>query len=95
MAVPPYRLNSNKKEVLSQEIEHMLDKDIIEECESPYASPVVMIPKKNGKIRVFIDYRKLNAVTMSDKYPLPRIDDLIHMAKQTLFMTTLDLQSGY
>ena len=59
----------------------MLANGTIEECESPWASPVVLVPKPNGKTRLCIDYRKINAITKTDKYPLPRIDDLLHEAK--------------
>ncbi|GFT92138.1 retrovirus-related Pol polyprotein from transposon 17.6 [Trichonephila clavipes] len=66
-----------------------------EECESPYAAPVVLVPKSNGTVRLCIDYRKLNAITIPDKYPLPLMDVLLHDAKSTAFMSTLDLKSGY
>lgn len=55
----------------------------------------MLIPKKDKEIRVCVDYRKLNAITITDTYPLPRIDDLLHAAKTTPFMSTLDLKSGY
>ncbi|CAK9813137.1 Transposon Ty3-I Gag-Pol polyprotein [Anthophora plagiata] len=73
----------------------MLEDNIIEECESPWAAPVVLVPKKDGGIRVCVDYRKLNAVTVTDSYPLPRIDDLLQAAKKPGCMSALDLQSGY
>ncbi|GFX09336.1 retrovirus-related Pol polyprotein from transposon 17.6 [Trichonephila clavipes] len=95
VAVPPYRTNPSKKEILKQEIDRLLSEGIIEECESPYASPVVLIPKPNGTFRLCIDYRKLNEITVADTYPLPRMDDLLHQAKLTLFMSTLDLRAGY
>ncbi|GBM95898.1 Retrovirus-related Pol polyprotein from transposon 297, partial [Araneus ventricosus] len=66
-----------------------------EECESPFAAPVVLVPKPNGDIRFCIDYRKLNAITIPDKYPLPVMDTLLHDAKSTAFMSTLDLKTGY
>ncbi|GFV01045.1 hypothetical protein TNCV_1009661 [Trichonephila clavipes] len=78
-----------------QEIDRLLSEGIIEECESPYASPVVLIPKPNGTFRLCIDYRKLNEITVADTYPLPRMDDLLHQAKLTPFMSTLDLRAGY
>ncbi|GFX38851.1 hypothetical protein TNCV_1890151 [Trichonephila clavipes] len=95
VAVPPYRMNPSKKEILKQEIDRLLSEGIIEECESPYASPVVLIPKPNGTFRLCIDYRKLNEITIADTYPLPRMDDLLHQAKLTPFMSTLDLRAGY
>ncbi|GFW71823.1 transposon Tf2-11 polyprotein [Trichonephila clavipes] len=97
VAVPPYRTNPSKKEILKQEIDRLLSEGIIEECESPYASPVVLIPKPNGTFRLCIDYRKLNEITVADTYPLPlpRMDDLLHQAKLTPFMSTLDLRAGY
>ncbi|GFW56357.1 retrovirus-related Pol polyprotein from transposon 412 [Trichonephila clavipes] len=95
VAVPPYRMNPSKKEILKQEIDRLLSEGIIEECESPYASPVVLIPKPNGTFRLCIDYRKLNEITVADTYPLPKMDDLLHQAKLTPFMSTLDLRAGY
>ncbi|GFV03063.1 retrovirus-related Pol polyprotein from transposon 17.6 [Trichonephila clavipes] len=95
VAVPPYRMNPSKKEILKQEIDRLLSEGIIEECESSYASPVVLIPKPNGTFRLCIDYRKLNEITVADTYPLPRMDDLLHQAKLTPFMSTLDLRAGY
>ncbi|GFX19446.1 retrovirus-related Pol polyprotein from transposon 297 [Trichonephila clavipes] len=63
------------------------------ECESPYAAPVVLVSKSNGTVRSCIDYRKLNAITIPDKYPLPLMDVLLHDAKSTAFMSTLDLKN--
>lgn len=95
IATPPYRLSFAKTRELKREIETMLENDVIEECESAWSSPVVMVPKRDGSIRVCVDYRKLNSITVPDRYPLPRLDDLLHAAKSTKYMTTLDLQSGY
>ncbi|GFT17051.1 transposon Tf2-6 polyprotein [Trichonephila clavipes] len=95
VAVLPYRMNSSKKEILKREIDRLLAEGIIEECESPYASPVVLIPKLNGTFNLCIDYRKLNEITVANTYPLPRMDDLPHQAKLTPFMSTLDLRAGY
>lgn len=95
VSVPPYRLNPVKKEILRAEIDKLLANGVIEECESPYAAPVVLIPKPNGSVRLCIDYRKLNSKTVADTYPLPRMDDLLHEARPTPFMSTIDLRSGY
>lgn len=54
-----------------------------------------MVSKKTGGVRVCIDYRELNAVTKPDRYPLPRIDDLLHEAKTSKLISSIDLRSGY
>ncbi|GFX63117.1 transposon Tf2-6 polyprotein [Trichonephila clavipes] len=95
VSTAPYRLSPNRKEHLRKEIDNLLAHNIIEECESPYAAPVVLVPKSNGTVRLCIDYRKLNAITIPDKYPLPLMEVLLHVAKSTAFMSTLDLKSGY
>ncbi|GFW81336.1 retrovirus-related Pol polyprotein from transposon 17.6 [Trichonephila clavipes] len=88
-------MNPVKKEVLREQIEELLRQNVIEECESPYAAPMVLVLKSNGKVRLCVDYRKLNLVTKVDAYPLPRMDDLLNEATPTSFMSTIDLQSGY
>ncbi|GFY25008.1 retrovirus-related Pol polyprotein from transposon 17.6 [Trichonephila clavipes] len=88
-------MNPVKKEVLREQIEELLRQNVIEECESPYAAPVVLVPKPNGKVHLCVDYRKLNVVTEVDAYPLPRMNDLLNEATPTSFMSTIDLQSGY
>ncbi|GFY36025.1 retrovirus-related Pol polyprotein from transposon 297 [Trichonephila clavipes] len=95
ISVPPYRMSPVKKEILRKEIEDLLKKDIIVECESPYGASVVLIPKPNNQFRLCIDYRKLNEVTVPDTYPLPRMDDLLQEAKHTAYISTIDLKSGY
>ncbi|GFX70360.1 hypothetical protein TNCV_968321 [Trichonephila clavipes] len=95
VSTAPYRLSPNRKEHLRKEIDNLLAHNIIEECESPYAAPVVLVPKSNGTVRLCIDYRKLIAITIPDKYPLPLMDVVLHDAKSTAFMSTLDLKSGY
>ncbi|GFS59576.1 retrovirus-related Pol polyprotein from transposon 297 [Trichonephila clavipes] len=95
ISVPPYRKNPVRKELLKKELDSLLQQGIIVECESPYSSPVALIPKPNGSMRLCIDYRKLNAQTFPDSYPLPRMDDLLNEAKPTPYMSTIDLLSGY
>ena len=70
--VPPHR-----KAEVSKLLQEMLEKDIIERSNSPWASPVVLVRKKDGSTRFCVDYRKLNSVTRKDAYPLPRIDDTL------------------
>lgn len=95
IACPPYKMPVHKKELLKIEIDNMLECDIIEECDSAWAAPVVLVPKKDDKVRVCIDYRKLNSITKADKYPMPRIDDIMQLEENTTVMSTIDLRSGY
>ncbi|GFW72021.1 retrovirus-related Pol polyprotein from transposon 297 [Trichonephila clavipes] len=95
ISVAPYRMSPAKKEISRKEIEDLLEKDIILECESPYGAPVVVIPKSNNQFRLCIDYRKLNEVTVPDTYHHPRMDDLLQDAKHTAYISTIDIKSGY
>ena len=95
ISVPPYRLSPGKREMLKREIAEMLQLGIIEECDSPWTSNVVLVPKKGGGIRVCIDYRQVNKVTVPDPYPLPRIDNLLHSSRGFDCMTSMDLRTGF
>jgi hypothetical protein len=91
----PYRTSPDQQEFIKNEIGEMLKKGIISPTSSPWASPVVVVPKKNGKKRFCIDFRKLNEVTEKDVYPLPVIDDLLDSFQGSKWFTCLDLASGY
>ena len=92
---PPRRNARALQQVIRENVEEMLLHDIIRPSTSPYSSPIVLVPKKTGEKRFCIDYRKLNSVTVKDKYPLPRIDDTIDHLHGANFFSTLDLFSGY
>ena len=77
------------------QLKEMEAHNIIRESTSPYAAPVVMVPKKEGEMRFCIDYRQLNKATVKDRYPLPRIDDTIDALHGAQYFSTLDLFSGY
>ena len=95
IASAPYRISPAMKSKLRQELDKMLEEGVIDEKESPWAFPVVLIPKKDKTVRVCMDYRRFNAITVTDTYPLPRMEDCLHAAKATPYMSTLDLKSGY
>ena len=76
-------------------IQEMLEQQVIEPSESPWASPIVLVQKKDGGVRFCVDYRKLNRITKLDEFPLPRIDDTLDLLSGARYFTTLDLASGY
>ena len=92
---PPRRIPVHLREEVDKMISDMLDKDVIRPSKSPWASPVVLVKKKNGDIRLCVDYRKLNSVTRKDSYPLPRIDETLEALSGSKWFSTLDLASGY
>ncbi|CAF1425819.1 unnamed protein product [Adineta ricciae] len=92
---PPYRCAPNRRQIIEDNITEMLKEKIITPSNSPWASPVVLAPKKDGSLRFCIDYRKLNAVTVRDAYPIPRVDDTLDALDEAKFISTLDLRSGY
>jgi len=91
----PYRVNPHKAELIRRELELMLDMGVIEESNSPWASPIVLVPKPDGSIRFCSDFRRLNSVTIPDAYPMPRIDDLIDKVGRAKYLTKIDLSRGY
>ena len=91
----PRRLPYAYREEVNRQISEMLEQGVIQESISPWASPIVLVKKKDGKFRFCVDYRKLNKVTKKDAHPLPRIDDLLDSLQGSNMFSTLDLRSGY
>ena len=92
---PPYRLPHAYRETVQKELEQMEAEGIIEQSSSEWASPIVLVKKKDNSLRLCVDYRKLNGLTPIDAYPMPRIDDLIDKLGKAKYITTLDLTRGY
>jgi hypothetical protein len=93
----PYRQSPHHKKVAEQLIQDFLDNDLIEESNSQYAAPIILVKKRDGSFRFVCDYRKLNSVTVPMSWPIPMIDDIVDSiaeAKATIF-TTLDLANGF
>ena len=91
----PYRLNPRKLKVLRQEIKYMLDNRIIEPSQSEWASPCVLVDKLDGSTQFCTDYRRVNAVTKTNSYPIPRIEDCIDRIGKAQYITKCDLLKGY
>ena len=91
----PFRTSSKERKIIEEETNKMLSQGIIERSSSPWASPVVLVTKKDGSVRFCVDYRKLNNVTIKDVYPLPRIDDALSCLAGNKYFSTLDFTTGY
>ncbi|KAK7938780.1 hypothetical protein WMY93_002106 [Mugilogobius chulae] len=91
----PYRVPQQLVGKLHDEIQEMLRLGVIEPSNSEWSSPVVIVFKKDGSLRICIDFRKLNSVSEFDAYPMPRIDDLLEKIGAAKYITTLDLCKGY
>ena len=76
-------------------LEKMLSRGTIRESTSPWASPVVLVPKKDGSVRVCVDYRRVNDLNKKDAFPLPKISDCLDAVSGSVYFSTLDLTSGY
>ena len=94
-SVTPYRMASLELKELKLQLQELLDKGFIRPSVSPWGAPVLFIKKKDGTLRLCVDYRQLNKLTVKNKYPLPRIDDLFDQLKGASIFSKIDLRSGY
>eukprot|EP00118_Oscarella_pearsei_P018893 m.196972 g.196972 ORF g.196972 m.196972 type:complete len:1094 (+) comp39535_c1_seq2:160-3441(+) len=92
---PPYRTSPAERQEIQRQVDSMLEHGIVTESTSPWSSPVVLSPKNDGSQRFCVDFRRLNDMTVKDRYPLPRIDDILYTLNGQRFFTSLDMQSGY
>ena len=90
-----FRLSPKELEEVERQVAELLKLGLIEPSSSPYGAPVLFVGKKDGSLRMCIDYRALNKITVKNKYPLPRIDQLMDSLAGAKVFTSLDLQSGY
>lgn len=95
IAYRPYRLSHSEREKVREMVQELLDNDIVEESNSPYASPIILVSKKTGGSRLCVDFRALNRKTIKDHFPMPRIDDQLDLLNGNKFFSGLDLASGY
>ncbi|GKF14477.1 putative reverse transcriptase domain-containing protein, partial [Tanacetum coccineum] len=91
----PYHLAPSEMEELSGQLKELKDKCFIRPSSSPWGAPVLFVKKKFGSFKMCIDYRELNKLTIKNRYPLPRIDDLVDQLQGSQFFSKIDLRSEY
>lgn len=91
----PYRVDAVKRAMMKQETQYLLEHGLAKLSSSPWSSPCLLVPKPDSTFRFCTDYRKVNNVTVSDSFPLPRVDDCVDMIGSARFVTKLDLLKGY
>lgn len=91
----PRRLSFKEKQEVQKTINDLLEQGIIRPSESPYASPIVLVRKKSGDLRMCVDYRALNKLTVRDHFPLPVIEDCLEYFGGKKYYSTYDLESGF
>ena len=95
ISIPPYRMAPAELNELKEQLKDLLDKGFIHPSCSPWGAPVLFVKKKDGSLRLCVDYRQLNKVTVKNKYPLPRIDDLFDQLQGSQCFSKIDLRAGY
>ena len=94
-SITPYRMAPLELKELKFQLQELLEKGLIRPSVSPWGAPVLFVKKKDGTLRLCVDYRQLNKLTVKNKYPLPRIDDLFDQLKGASIFLKIDLRSGY
>jgi len=95
VSMAPYRMALAELVELKKQIAELMVKQFIRPSTSPWGAPVLLVKKKDGSSRLYVDYRQLNKMTIKNKYPLPRIDDLIDQLHGSSLFSKIDLRSGY
>ena len=92
---PPYRLSPKEQEEMETQVKDLLAQGLIRPSFSPWGAPILFVPKKDGRWRMCIDYRALNKATIKDKFPLPKIDELLDRLGRARWFSKIDCASGY
>ena len=91
----PYRIPKAYRDKVKKEIEEMEENDTIRKSKSELASPLVIVPKKDGSLRLCVDFRRLNAVSEFDAYPIPLVEEVLDRMGSVNYLSTLDMTKGY
>ncbi|MCO5607614.1 hypothetical protein L7F22_061811 [Adiantum nelumboides] len=92
---PPYRVSQAQQEEIMRQVNELVKKGMVRPGSSPFCSPVLLVHKKNGTYRMCVDYRALNKITIKNRFPVPRIEDLFDKLQGSTYYSRIDLKSGY
>ena len=93
--IPTRRMPLHYKEDLQKKIDVFLEKELITPCYSPYSAPAMLVPKKNGKLRLVIDYRQLNKQTIKSTWPIPSSEEIFDTLEGSAYFTSIDMSAGF
>ncbi|MCO5586273.1 hypothetical protein L7F22_040212 [Adiantum nelumboides] len=92
---PPYRVSQAQQEEIMRQVNELVEKGMVRPSSSPFCSPVLLVQKKDGTYRMCIDYRALNRITIKNRFPVPRVEDLFDKLQGSTYFSRIDLKSGY
>ncbi|MCO5610830.1 hypothetical protein L7F22_065072 [Adiantum nelumboides] len=92
---PPYRVSQAQQEEIIRQVNELVEKGMVRPSSSPFCSPVLLVQKKDGTYRMCVDYRALNRITIKNRFPLPRVEDLFDKLQGSTYFSRIDLKSGY
>ncbi|MCO5574510.1 hypothetical protein L7F22_028295 [Adiantum nelumboides] len=92
---PPYRVSQAQQEEIMRQVNELVEKEMVRPSSSPFCSPVLLVHKKDGTYRMCVDYRALNKITIKNRFPVPRIEDLFDKLQGSTYFSRIDLKSGY
>ncbi|MCO5553915.1 hypothetical protein L7F22_007441 [Adiantum nelumboides] len=92
---PPYRVSQAQQEEIMRQVNELVEKGMVRPSSSPFCSPILLVHKKDGTYRMCVDYRALNKITIKNKFPVPRIEDLFDKLQGSTYFIRIDLKSGY
>ena len=95
VARPPYHMSLKEENKVRKVVDEYLSKGLIRPSFSPFASPVLLVKKRDGSFQMCVDYRALNKITIKHRYPMPRVDDLLDALGGSTIFSKIDLKSGY
>ncbi|MCO5559564.1 hypothetical protein L7F22_013165 [Adiantum nelumboides] len=92
---PPYRVSQAQQEEIMRQVNELVEKGMVRPSSSPFCSPVLLVQKKDGTYRMCVDYRALNRITIKNRFPVPRVEDLFDKLQDSTYFSRIDLKSGY